>query len=135
MYQELEGVLNNYFDGDYKLSLIPFDEVHLQEVENMPIFELNEMDDGEYVLECAVYNYEKDTSLILQGNVDLTNGNVHCGSHPLYSAAINQKLTQIEREFGDKKITASQARDKVANLQKSMRLALSVPGSKPIRLS
>ncbi|WP_343620631.1 hypothetical protein [Acinetobacter proteolyticus] len=77
MYQELEGVLNNYFDGDYKLSLIPFDEVHLQEVENMPIFELNEMDDGEYVLECAVYNYEKDTSLILQGNVDLTNGNVH----------------------------------------------------------
>ncbi|OBY76076.1 hypothetical protein NG55_05265 [Acinetobacter gyllenbergii] len=59
----------------------------------------------------------------------------HCGSHPLYSAAINQKLTQIEREFGDKKITASQARDKVEKLQTSMRLALSVPGSKPIRLS
>ncbi|WP_373883163.1 hypothetical protein ACEQ85_00340 [Acinetobacter pittii] len=77
MYQELEDVLNNYFDGDYKLSLIPFGEIHLQEVENMPIFELDEMDDGEYVLECAVYNYEKDTSLILQGNVDLTNGNVH----------------------------------------------------------
>ena len=77
MYQELEDTLNNYFDGDYKLSLIPFDEIHLQEVENMPIFELDEMDGGEYILECAVYNYEKDTSLILQGNVDLTNGNVH----------------------------------------------------------
>ena len=58
----------------------------------------------------------------------------HCGSHRLYSAAINQKLVQIEKEFGDKKITASQARDKVSKLQSSMRLVLSAPGHNPIRL-
>lgn len=58
----------------------------------------------------------------------------HCGSHPIYSAAINQKLVQIEKEFGDKKITASQARDKVSKLQSSMRLVLSAPGNNPIRL-
>ncbi|MEG2464359.1 MAG: AHH domain-containing protein [Malacoplasma sp.] len=40
----------------------------------------------------------------------------HCGLHPIYSAAINPKLVQIEKEFGDKKITASQARDKVSKL-------------------
>lgn len=59
----------------------------------------------------------------------------HCGSHPIYSAGINQKLGQIQREFESKKITASQARDKVANLQSSMRLVLITPGTKPIRLS
>lgn len=44
----------------------------------------------------------------------------HYGLHPIYSAAINPKLVQIENEFGDKKITASQARDKVSKLQASM---------------
>ncbi|WP_127491313.1 RHS repeat-associated core domain-containing protein [Acinetobacter calcoaceticus] len=59
----------------------------------------------------------------------------HCGSHPIYSAGINQKLGQIQREFESKKITVSQARAKVANLQSSMRLVLTTPGTKPIRLS
>ena len=58
----------------------------------------------------------------------------HCGSHPIYSAAINPKLVQIEKEFGDKKITALQARDKVSKLQASMRLVLFEPGNNPIRL-
>lgn len=58
----------------------------------------------------------------------------HCGLHPIYSAAINPKLVQIEKEFGDKKITASQARDKVSKLQASMRLVLFKPGNNPIRL-
>lgn len=59
----------------------------------------------------------------------------HCGSHPIYSAGINQKLGQIQREFESKKITVSQARAKVANLQSIMRLVLTTPGTKPIRLS
>lgn len=58
----------------------------------------------------------------------------HCESHAIYSAAINQKLIQIENEFKSKNLTASQAKDKVANLQTSMRLVLSAPGIKPIRL-
>lgn len=58
----------------------------------------------------------------------------HYGLHPIYSTAINPKLVQIEKEFGDKKITASQARDKVSKLQSSMRLVLSVPGNNLIRL-
>ena len=59
----------------------------------------------------------------------------HCGSHPIYSTLINQKLIRIENQFNDGKITAAQAREKVANVQTSMRVVLSAPGSNPIRLS
>ena len=76
MYQELVDVLNNYFDNNYRLSLIPFNEIHQKNDESMPIFELTEMDEEEDILECIVYNYGKNTSLILQGNIDLKKGNM-----------------------------------------------------------
>lgn len=58
----------------------------------------------------------------------------HCGSHPLYSIGVNEKLRRIETQLNKGEITVSQAKDKVGDLQKTLRVVLSAPGSKPIRL-
>ncbi len=58
----------------------------------------------------------------------------HCGSHPIYSMGVNEKLGRIESQLNKGEITVPQAREKVANLQQSLRVVLSAPGTKPIRL-
>ena len=58
----------------------------------------------------------------------------HCGSHPLYSIGVNEKLQRIEEQFNKGEINISQAKEKVANLQQTLRVGLTVTGSNPIRL-
>jgi uncharacterized protein RhaS with RHS repeats len=58
----------------------------------------------------------------------------HCGSHAIYSAAINSRIGKIEEALNKGDIGKSDAVARVANLQAMSRLALSAPGKNPIRL-
>ena len=59
----------------------------------------------------------------------------HCGSHPLYSALIDKRVTDVENDFNSGKIDANQARNKIGQIQQQSRTTLSAGGrGTPVRL-
>jgi hypothetical protein len=62
----------------------------------------------------------------------------HCGSHGIYSAGIDQVVQRVEKDFNSGKISAAEARMKIAQLQTVTRATLQaplLPGRSPVRLS
>ncbi|MFW2151068.1 hypothetical protein [Acinetobacter gyllenbergii] len=78
MYEEIIEELERNFDNNsYVLSLIPFSEIESVKVKspNRPIFEIEDTDeDGEFIVECNIYNKSKITDLILQGYLEYEGG-------------------------------------------------------------
>lgn len=73
MYEELIEELERNFDKEpYLLSLIPYNEINSsrEENQNRPIFNLLEIGEGEYIVECNIYNKSNLTDIILQGDLE-----------------------------------------------------------------
>ncbi len=58
----------------------------------------------------------------------------HCGSHKIYSSVVTVEVDKIYQDFDQKRITAQQAKDKIQNLQKDLRIYVSQSASTPGRL-
>ncbi|WP_353171880.1 RHS repeat-associated core domain-containing protein [Acinetobacter rudis] len=58
----------------------------------------------------------------------------HCGSHTIYSGVVTGEVNKIYQDFDQKRITAQQAKDKIQNLQKDLRIYVSQSASTPTRL-
>ncbi len=69
MLEELYEALNNYFDSTFQLSIIPFDQLPKIMPQNIPLFNIEVMDDGDFITECNIYNFGKMTDLILQVDI------------------------------------------------------------------
>ena len=62
----------------------------------------------------------------------------HCGSHGIYSAAVEQKVSDIRDRFEQGRISAADARMEIGRLQSANRAILRaplLPGSSPVRLN
>ncbi|MDQ9021903.1 hypothetical protein RFI02_12385 [Acinetobacter sichuanensis] len=60
----------------YVLSLIPYDEIASYKIKNLNrlIFTLIEVDEeGDYVVECNIYNHSKLTNIVLKGDLEYKN--------------------------------------------------------------
>ena len=66
MLEELYEELNNSFDSNFDLSIIPFDQLPEIMPENMPLFDIDQMNDGNFMIESNIYNFKKITDLKLQ---------------------------------------------------------------------
>ena len=62
----------------------------------------------------------------------------HCGRHDIYSAAVDQKVSDIRDRFEKGKISVADARMEIGRLQDANRAILRaplLPGSSPVRLN
>lgn len=66
MLEELYEELNYSFENNHQLSIIPFDELPEIMPKNIPLFNIEVIDDGDFIAECNVYNFGKITDLKLQ---------------------------------------------------------------------
>ena len=66
MLKELYEELNNSFDSNFDLSIIPLDQLPEIMPENMPLFDIDQMNDGNFIIESNIYNFKKITDLKLQ---------------------------------------------------------------------
>ena len=66
MLKELYEELNNSFDSNFDLSIIPLDQLPEIMPENMPLFDIDQMNDGNFMIESNIYNFKKITDLKLQ---------------------------------------------------------------------
>lgn len=62
--------------GHLDLSLIPYEKTLHHNIINIPIFEIDEIEHGTFIVECIIQNFGKDTELILQGYVDCEDQNL-----------------------------------------------------------
>ncbi|RZG78144.1 hypothetical protein [Acinetobacter sp. WCHAc060025] len=69
MLEELYEELNDSFENNHQLSIIPFDELPEIMPKNIPLFNIEVMDDGDFINECNIYNFGKITGLILQAYI------------------------------------------------------------------
>ncbi|AMW78541.1 hypothetical protein AMD27_06365 [Acinetobacter sp. TGL-Y2] len=80
MYEEITEELERSIEQKaYTLSLTPYNEIDSSKAKNpnRPIFTIEETeDDGEYIVECNIYNESKLTDLILQGYLEYENGKI-----------------------------------------------------------
>lgn len=70
MLEELYEELNYSFENSYQLSIIPFYELPEIMPLNKPLFNIEVMDDCNFIVECNIYNFGKITDLILQAYVE-----------------------------------------------------------------
>jgi RHS repeat-associated protein len=59
----------------------------------------------------------------------------HCGSHAKYSGLVDRQVFDIEHDFHNGTISASEAKEKISALQKRLKVGLSMPGKQTRRLS
>lgn len=64
--EELYEELNSSFENNFQLSIIPFEELPETMPKNIPLFNIEVMDDGDFISECNIYNFKKITNLKLQ---------------------------------------------------------------------
>ena len=69
MLEELYEELNYSFENNHQLSIIPFDELPEIMPKNIPLFNIEVMDDGDFITESNVYNFGKRTDLKLQAYI------------------------------------------------------------------
>ena len=69
MLEELYEELNDSFENNHQLSIIPFDELPEIMPKNIPLFNIEVMDDGDFITESNVYNFGKRTDLKLQAYI------------------------------------------------------------------
>jgi len=69
MLEELYEELNYSFENNYELSIISFDKLPEIMPKNMPLFEINPMSDGGFIVESNIYNFKKMTDLKLQAYI------------------------------------------------------------------
>lgn len=58
----------------------------------------------------------------------------HCGSHAAYNTIVDAQVRIIENQYKSKLITASQAKEKINDLQDDLRLYVGQSSSTPRRL-
>lgn len=74
MFDEILASLE--YLGHRDLSLIAYEKTRNHHVINRPIFEIDEIEHGTFIVKCIIQNFRKDTELILQGYVDYEDQNL-----------------------------------------------------------
>lgn len=72
MFTEILDYLD--YIGELNLSPLPYEKTINHNIVNKPIFDIDCMNDGEYIVECNTMNFGKETEIVLQCEVDSQDG-------------------------------------------------------------
>lgn len=72
MFEEILDYLD--YIGELNLSPLPYKKTINHNIVNKPIFNIDCMNDGGYIVECNTMNFGKETEIVLQCEVDFQDG-------------------------------------------------------------